>query len=59
MVAQAVKLSPEFQSDTLFSVGLASCGGLLAALYMSLPWTRSYVIPKPPRKTVLPSPVMS
>lgn len=59
MVAQAVKLSPEFQSDTLFSVGLASCGGLLAALYMSLPWTRSNMIPKPPWKTILPCPLIS
>src|SRR6267142_5778804 len=43
-------------------IGVLTCrlnGMFGPALYMSLPWIRSYMMPIPPRTTVLPPPVRS
>ena len=48
-----------FVNVVLFSVTFKLNGILGPALYMSLPWMRSYMMPKPPRTTVLPLPLRS
>ena len=48
-----------FESDTLGKATLAEKGTFPAVLYTSFPWTRSYIMPYPPRSTVLPEPVRS
>src|SRR5450432_1948114 len=53
------KLVLGFDSDTLLKVTLVLNGWLGPALYMSLPWMRSYMVPKPPRRMVLLLPVTS
>src|SRR5579871_2876408 len=44
---------------TLLFVTLRLKGVLAPALYISLPWIRSYISPAPPRTTVFPLPVRS
>ena len=44
------------ERDTLLKPTLAAKGTVPALLYTSLPWMRSYMMPYPPRITVLPVP---
>src|SRR5579872_540807 len=46
-------------NDTEAFVTLALNGTFVPELYMSLPWMRSYMTPKPPRRTVFPPPERS
>src|SRR5215472_2604008 len=47
------------ESETLLKLMLAANGGVPAFWYTSFPWTRSFMMPYPPRITVLPFPFRS
>src|SRR5215469_11201493 len=52
--ALVLRSVPGFSNSTLLKLTLVLKGTLGPALYMSLPWMRSYIMPNPPRRTVLP-----
>src|SRR5580658_6018148 len=57
IVAPVWMLRVGFERDTVGKLTLAEKGEFPAMLYTSFPWMRSYMIPYPPRSTVLPEPV--